>query len=93
MSRAVPRAPLRLQQIRNDPQLAEEFEDIEDLVGGNERECIKLLHRVAVERGHAQYIDPRTGYTVFTAGILKTRPCCGSGCRHCPYSGAEKKQR
>jgi hypothetical protein len=31
------------------------------------------------------YIE--NGYMVFTAEYLKKRnKCCGSGCRHCPYS-------
>ncbi len=32
------------------------------------------------------YIDPETGFIVFTASFhLKRGYCCGSGCRHCPY--------
>ena len=32
------------------------------------------------------YIDPKTGFIVFTAKYhLKRGYCCGSGCRHCPY--------
>lgn len=77
--------PLRLQQIRRDSALAEDFEDIEDLVDGQEKATVSLLHRVACERGYEQYVDPATGYSVFTALQLKTRPCCGHGCRHCPY--------
>ena len=35
------------------------------------------------------YIDPATGFLVFTAAYLLRRGyCCGNGCRHCPY---EKK--
>lgn len=77
--------PLRLQQIRRDSALAEDFEDIEDLVDGQEKATVSLLHRVACDRGYEQYVDPATGYSVFTALQLKTRPCCGHGCRHCPY--------
>ena len=77
--------PLRLQQIRRDSALAEDFEDIEDLVDGQEKATVSLLHRIACERGYEQYVDPATGYSVFTALQLKTRPCCGHGCRHCPY--------
>ena len=32
-----------------------------------------------------RYVDPDTGYSVFTAACLKRRPCCGNGCRHCPW--------
>jgi len=31
------------------------------------------------------YVDPISGYDVFTAHHLKTRECCGSSCRHCPW--------
>lgn len=32
------------------------------------------------------YIDPETGYIVFTASYhVKRGFCCGSGCRHCPF--------
>lgn len=31
------------------------------------------------------------GYVVFTAEYLRKRGyCCGSGCRHCPYSPEEQ---
>lgn len=37
-------------------------------------------------------IDPASGYLVFTRAYhLKRGTCCGSGCRHCPYEGTEKK--
>jgi len=33
------------------------------------------------------------GLMVLTARFLKNRgPCCGSGCRHCPYSGKERAE-
>ena len=85
--------PLRLQQIRRDSALAEDFEDIEDLVDGQEKATVSLLHRVACERGYEQYVDPATGYSVFTALQLKTRPCCGHGCRHCPYGHVNVPKR
>lgn len=32
------------------------------------------------------YVDPQTGYSVFTRGAhLRRGHCCHSGCRHCPY--------
>lgn len=44
------------------------------------------LHKEAVERGDDHYIDPKTGYMVFTALYHKRRGhCCRSGCRHCAY--------
>ena len=36
--------------------------------------------------GEATYLDPATGYSVFTSAYLRARgTCCDSGCRHCPY--------
>ena len=43
-------------------------------------------HDEAVRAQRRTYIDPQTGYTVFTAVAHLLRGyCCGSGCRHCPY--------
>lgn len=45
------------------------------------------LHDRAVARGEDYYFDPRTGLLVMTAPALRARgECCGSGCRHCPFS-------
>lgn len=44
-----------------------------------------LRHEEAVKRGEDFYLDPETGYRVWTELYLKKRECCGSGCRHCPY--------
>jgi len=47
---------------------------------------IEAVHKVAVERGQLSYVDPHTGYTVFTQlAAMERGRCCGSGCRHCPY--------
>jgi hypothetical protein len=47
---------------------------------------IKKKHKEAVKKGEDTYIDPETGYMVFTAEYLIKRGfCCGCGCRHCPY--------
>jgi hypothetical protein len=44
-------------------------------------------HDRAVAAGEAGYLDPDTGFFVFTAAALAERgECCGSGCRHCPYT-------
>ncbi|HEX4434353.1 MAG TPA: DUF5522 domain-containing protein [Acidimicrobiales bacterium] len=44
------------------------------------------LHAEALAAGADTYVDPRSGYTVLTAGYLARRgTCCESGCRHCPY--------
>jgi hypothetical protein len=45
----------------------------------------KALHRYAVAQQRDTYIDPASGYSVFTQGYLKRKPCCGNGCRHCPH--------
>eukprot|EP00980_Cylindrotheca_fusiformis_P029416 scaffold23471_cov141-Cylindrotheca_fusiformis.AAC.13 len=47
---------------------------------------IEDLHLEALKRGSRTYIDPATGYTVFTElSHLKRGTCCGNACRHCPY--------
>jgi hypothetical protein len=44
------------------------------------------LHEAACARGEKTYLDPETGYVVFTrVAHLARGKCCGSGCRHCPY--------
>ena len=43
------------------------------------------LNKKSISEGKKTYIDPKTGYTVFNSEELKKRPCCGNGCRHCPY--------
>jgi hypothetical protein len=49
-------------------------------------EEIIRAHSEALSAGVDTYIDPRSGYTVLTAGYLARRGhCCESGCRHCPY--------
>eukprot|EP01138_Halocafeteria_seosinensis_P010700 gb/GECG01010927.1/.p1 GENE.gb/GECG01010927.1/~~gb/GECG01010927.1/.p1 ORF type:complete len:1297 (+),score=152.79 gb/GECG01010927.1/:1-3891(+) len=46
----------------------------------------KALHRYAVSLKRDTYIDPATGYSVFTQHYHHKRgTCCGNGCRHCPY--------
>ena len=43
-------------------------------------------HDAAMERSMPTYIDPTSGFSVFSAGFLAARGyCCESGCRHCPY--------
>ena len=47
-------------------------------------------HRLAVELGFSMYRDPLSGAMVMTASYLAERGyCCNSGCRHCPYLGAD----
>ena len=49
-------------------------------------DAIVAAHETALDDGAAGYLDPLTGYFVFTAGYLWDRGhCCEQGCRHCPY--------
>jgi ATP-binding cassette subfamily B (MDR/TAP) protein 1 len=41
----------------------------------------------ACKAGRTHYLDPSTGYQVFSEFELRKRgKCCGCGCRHCPYN-------
>lgn len=43
-------------------------------------------HAEALAKAEPTYVDPATGYLVFTARFLWQRGyCCETGCRHCPY--------
>jgi Family of unknown function (DUF5522) len=43
-----------------------------------------------LEEGIDYYFE--NGLMVLTAHFLKNRGyCCGNGCRHCPYTGDEKR--
>lgn len=51
-----------------------------------DRAAILAAHAAALARGEDGYVDPVSGYFVFTAAYLADRgTCCDSGCRHCPY--------
>ena len=51
-----------------------------------QRAAILERHEAAVVSSVPTYIDPVSGFSVFTAAFLKSRNyCCDSGCRHCPY--------
>ena len=46
-----------------------------------------ILHERACRAGEEFYVDPETGWRVFTeVGLRRRGSCCGSGCRHCPYA-------
>lgn len=50
------------------------------------RSAVLAAHRAALAAGEAGYVDPVTGYFVFTAASLAANgTCCDRGCRHCPY--------
>jgi len=43
-------------------------------------------HDAALESGLPCYMDPISGFSVFTSDFLAKRGyCCESGCRHCPF--------
>ena len=47
---------------------------------------ILALHGEAMANGRESYIDPATGYSVWTAQYLWDAGfCCDAGCRHCPF--------
>jgi hypothetical protein len=51
-----------------------------------DRVSVLAAHRQAVAAGENTYVDPSSGWSVFTARFLWERgTCCDSGCRHCPY--------
>jgi len=44
------------------------------------------LEREASQKNQRTYIDPQSGYRVFTSyGLQQRGDCCGCGCRHCPF--------
>lgn len=53
------------------------------------------IHRVHTEACQAKkqmYVDPSSGYKVFTEyAHLQRGKCCGSACRHCPYGQVNVK--
>lgn len=52
----------------------------------DEDRVIYELHQDACKNQKRTYIDPVTGYNVFTEFAHRKRGrCCGSACRHCPY--------
>ncbi|KAF7258819.1 hypothetical protein EG68_03538 [Paragonimus skrjabini miyazakii] len=45
------------------------------------------VHKRALKAKEKSYIDPDTGYFVFTElAHLERGVCCGSRCRHCPFN-------
>lgn len=57
-----------------------------------EEMAIHRLHREACEAKKQMYVDPSSGYKVFTEyAHLQRGKCCGSACRHCPYGQVNVK--
>lgn len=66
-----------------------EVADMEDLGA-----TFGKVHQDACDRGDTHYVDPASGYRVFTEVAHKARgKCCGSGCRHCPYNHQNVKDK
>ncbi|KAK1163990.1 hypothetical protein AOXY_G15962 [Acipenser oxyrinchus oxyrinchus] len=57
----------------------------------SEKKIIEI-HEEACQAGQQTYVDPATGYLVFTRHAhLQRGKCCGSACRHCPYGQVNVK--
>ncbi|KAF6734368.1 uncharacterized protein FQA47_010113 [Oryzias melastigma] len=57
-----------------------------------EERAVHALHREACERKQQMYLDPSSGFKVFTEyAHLQRGKCCGSACRHCPYGQVNVK--
>lgn len=68
--------------------------DMEDMFLDKDNPGFAHLHDLACQQGESTYTDPATGYAVFTKIAHEKRgKCCGSGCRHCPYSHANVKNK
>ena len=47
---------------------------------------IEDLHAKTCAEGSDGYLDPSTGFFVFSSlSHLRRGKCCGSACRHCPF--------
>lgn len=80
---AGPRSPSRPERARGRPAS-------EGLTAAERR--IAELHAAACAAGQQTYVDPATGYMVFTElAHLQRGKCCGSACRHCPYGQVNVK--
>ena len=54
---------------------------------------MEQYNKKAILEGKSTYIDPSSGYKVFTSKELSKRPCCGNICRHCPYGHIKKSTK
>jgi len=72
-------------------------DDIEDMMGvvkNDYDDGFAIHHENACRKGELMYEDPETQYYVFTRIAHEKRgKCCGSGCRHCPYSHVNVKNK
>ncbi len=64
------------------------------LTSSTEANDIEDLHKISCTLKLKSYIDPKTGYTVFTEYFhLQRGNCCGNACRHCPYQHSNVKTK
>ncbi|XP_039984811.1 uncharacterized protein C1orf53 homolog [Xiphias gladius] len=57
-----------------------------------EEMAVYRIHREACEAKKQMYVDPSSGYKVFTEyAHLQRGKCCGNACRHCPYGQVNVK--
>lgn len=76
-----------------DPDIVETLGEIADMEDDEKGKALyMLLHKVSSQRQYNQYVDPASGYTVFTSYFFKKRPCCGNKCRHCPWGHKNVKK-
>jgi hypothetical protein len=55
---------------------------------------VLAAHEAALRTGAPGYVDPVSGFFVFTAQELWDRGrCCHSGCRHCPFEDGARGPR
>ncbi|XP_051549817.1 uncharacterized protein C1orf53 homolog isoform X2 [Myxocyprinus asiaticus] len=74
----VPQALLPLEAVRDEASAR--------LSRNDAYKFLKGLPIVFANNQERTYIDPTTGYKVFTEFAHRKRGrCCGSACRHCPY--------
>jgi diphthamide synthase (EF-2-diphthine--ammonia ligase)/ABC-type Fe3+-hydroxamate transport system substrate-binding protein len=87
--------PFQKVDLRQPPQssvLSPDAANVTSAVGCSkdsdpDMEDFDTLHQAACRAGQMSYIDPATGYSVFTELAHQARgKCCGSGCRHCPFA-------
>ncbi|XP_077391391.1 uncharacterized protein C1orf53 homolog [Festucalex cinctus] len=71
---------------RTEPQQARRTQLTEEEL------LIHKFHTEACQAKKQTYVDPSSGYKVFTEyAHLQRGKCCGSACRHCPYGQVNVK--
>lgn len=90
------------ESVANSSEVSEDSSEEDSVVCSPERRKdddieitdIEEIHTRAISQKSRTYIDPATGFTVFTEySHLKRGQCCGSVCRHCPYGWENVKHQ